>query len=265
MPKTYITIILLLSCCTAAEADTIRVGKVPYPDVTVVNTQKGRIYFLVPPGRKVDKPLATITFISIKRQDELNRAEKLREQGKFDLAVEAYDAALRDAPKHLAGLIRYRRLAALDKAGEISRATEDWLEIVEQSQAAAATLKLRPTKLAPKGSQLNAQAIALLEAKLKRVKSTIIPPILIDGRLVEDVRTPRSIAHADAINTLLLELYQREGLSKQAGRLAERIVSVGQQKAPPGEGPTKRDEHAAKRLNALEVLVSQGQADRVLK
>jgi len=241
-----IAISLLLTLPSAsASGDTITVKKLPYRGVRIFDVQKARIVFQVG-RRKLAKPLADVTEISIDGKEDFNGAEELLAAGKADEAVAAYDRAIKAESGWMVKLIRYRRLAALNRSGKIDRATEEWLKLVDASEAAPEALKIRPIRFAPRGSPANNSAIALLEAKLKRIKA--------------------DAAYLAAVRNLLLELYERQGRGERAAELAGKIAADGQGKIEPVKNTTgSPGPGAGQRLPALRILVEQGKARQVLQ
>jgi len=238
--------VIALGCATAG-ADWLKVGKLPYAGVRIADVEDGMIAFFAVGPRAVLKPLAEVRAIAIDGRNAFNQAEKLLSAGKAAQAVEYYDKALLGASGWYEKLIRYRRLVALDQARQVSKATEEWLVLLAESGGAPETVRLRPRRFPPPGDRLNAEAIALLEARARRVK---------DDKIA-----------AAAINELLLALYGHEGRQEKASVLAERIVSTRQSASAPATGPSGQKaavtEQAA-RLEAMAVLIGQGKPDQVL-
>ena len=242
MPKTIAIAILMITTCLVGRADTVQLGKLRYPNVQVVDASDGKITFMANRQRIV-KPAVQVSSVAVDGKGWLNRAEQLIWQGKAAEAVEQYDTAARMETGWLERLIRYRRLAAMDKASMVDRAVEEWLIIVDESQAVSETLELRPGNFAPKGSQQNATAIALLEIKAERVSNE---------------------AYVAAINDLLLTFYQHEGRKAKAASLAARITNSAESNAHSTAERFGSDREAT-RLEAMEILIDEGSAGQVLK
>ncbi len=241
MRRTVAITTLMITACVAARADTVQVGRLSYRGVQVRNAREGKVFFLIGRSRLLSKPLHAVTFLSIDGQGELNAAEELLMAGKAVEAVAAYDRALQSGVGWRAKLIRCRRLVGLGRTGMIYRATQEWLAVADESGAAPETLKLRPGAFAPKGSRQNADAIALLTAKRKRLRN--------------------SRTYLAAVDELLLDLYKHEGRSQAATKLAEEIAGRLDHGAA---APTRPANWPVSRLKALEVLIEQGKAEQAL-
>ena len=231
----------------SARADTIRIGKLPYPGVRIEGLEGQDVLFAVAGGRTLRKPLEEVAAIAVTGKDDLNKAEELLEANKPGEAVAAYDRAIQGESGWLERLIRFRRLAALGKSTNVDRAVEEWLNLLAEPGPTAFLLKLRPGVFGPKGSPQNAGAISLLEARKDAFK---------DNKAV-----------SGAIDDLLLALYQQEGKTEEAASLAGRIAAHSGPVAPvAGTGPAPAvDKAAGTQLRALEVLIGQGKAEEVLK
>ena len=165
------TILALLGiatiACGAAMADEITLGKLPYPNIQVMDVSNLRITYELS-GRSFDKPIRELTSVTIGGMRQLNQAEVLVKEGKFAEAVAEYDKADKSevAKPWQQRLIRYRRLAALSSARLIGRAVEDWLAVVDECATSRAAVAMAPGVPADRGSPENAKAIKLLEARL---------------------------------------------------------------------------------------------------
>jgi tetratricopeptide (TPR) repeat protein len=241
MRKLCVAFSATLIACVAAHADIVRVGRVPYTNVRIVNAAKGKLTFQFATGRRISKSVSDVTHLSIDGRPHFNRAEEFLVKNEITEAIAAYDEAMKGASDWYERLVRYRRLAALDRNELISRATEEWLFAASESQGAPEVLKLRPRHFPPKGSSANADAIALLEAKVRR----------------GDGDTP----YAATVNALLLELYQHEGRLEAAAKLAQLIAS-GAVASTTRPSP---HELAVAQFNAMKVLIDQGESEQVLK
>jgi tetratricopeptide (TPR) repeat protein len=183
----------------AARADQITIKNIPYTGVRLVGVSGGQIVYQLR-GREFQKPLAEVNAIDLGGQRDFNAAEKLMESGKAAQAVAAYDKAARSSTLQQwhKQLILYRRLQALDGAGLLGRAVQDWLAVVDDEGASLASLALAPSKLGQRGSAENAKAMELLEPRLDRAKGDF------QGR----------------IEGLLRRLYELEGLDDKAAMLS---------------------------------------------
>jgi tetratricopeptide (TPR) repeat protein len=171
MRKTLAIVGLTIIACGAAMADQVSIKNLPYPNVQVVDVGNCRITYEMA-GKTWDKPIRELTAINLDGARDLNAAEDLMKAGKAPDAVAMYDKADKAdtlKPWHKR-LIRYRRLPALDAAKMFGRAVADWLAIVDENALASPAVKMAPVNLAAKGSPENAQAIKLLEGRLKDAK-----------------------------------------------------------------------------------------------
>jgi tetratricopeptide (TPR) repeat protein len=186
--------------------------------------------------------------------DSFNEAEKLLAADKPAEAVKKYDQAIAKVSKGWQQrLVRYRRLAALDAAGEINRAVEEWMGLVEEHEASKASLAARPTNLAPKGSEDNRKAILLLEARLNKSDS---------------------VAHAyrRAMQDLLKDLYRRQGNAREAAKLieeAEKDHHARQEQAEKAKPKTSSrrpitDAALNRTMSDASTLIEQGKSDTSL-
>lgn len=253
MRTTTIILAGVLTAAAAGRADDVRIGKIPYAGATILGVQEGSITFRISTGKPITKPISEVSLIKIgqREAEEFNKAEDLLAKGKSGEAAAAYDAAEGKLATPWAGkLLRYRRLMALNGAGHVGRAVEEWLALAEQDQYAEATLALGPTTFAKQGSKENAQAIAALEAKLATLDNEKV--VL-------------------AFRQTLMKLYAAEGRSEDAANLAKLLA--GAAVAPPpknGDGPRETPStptlvNAGSVLNAVEVLLQQGAADKALE
>ena len=195
---------MILATAAAAAADNVTVKSTPYKRVTVTDVKDGEIFFRISRRRTVRKPISDVTAITIAGLDKFHMAQSLLKKGLFADAIKGLDELVRRAPAGWRNrLMRHWRLRALGESGQAGRWVQDWLWLVNASSNRDILLGLRPKKVGPRGSKDNAQAILLLEAKLKIVRD-------------KNWRT--------AIKTVLLDLYQREG-RKEAEALAKELLS----------------------------------------
>lgn len=234
-----ITAIVMLLLCQAAQADGVRIKKLMYSDVQVVDFANGELHFRGLGNNRIVKPIAEVTLVSIDGRPALNKAELLLADGKAADAAAAYNKATEATTGWLAELVQCRRLVALDRAGQIDKAAEQWLLLSGRDDGAWA-LKLRPTNLAPKGSGQNRSAIALLVQRRKQVA--------------------HKHSDATAIDALLMDLYQRQGRTSDAAAVAARIADLTQTAPATATRPAQTSEQ----LKAMAVLASQGQPGEVL-
>lgn len=238
----------LLAAATApAGADDVLVrGLPPYDAVRVTGVRDCEVVFRTASGSEIVKPMKDVEGLLIVGQSDFNQAEELLRQRKPADAVAAFDAAARKAQgPWMDKLVQMRRLAAIDRAGLMDRATEEWLLIVEANHASEKSLSLRPQGAGPRGSADNAKAIALLEKTLQRLP---------DG----------AGKYAAAVRELLMKLYAAEGRQEQATAMAQALaasgVAVPRGPDQPGSGPAAPPPPQTAQLDAAAFLIEQGKA-----
>ena len=212
---------VLLAAAGAAHADAVLLkGGLRYDRVTITDTTDGEIHFRVNGGRSTAKDLAKVAALEIPGDGRLNAAEKLVAQGKAKRAIPVYEAALKAASvRWKQRLIRYRLMAASEEAGDVGGAVRMWLEIVEASVVSPSALAARPRRLGPRGDAGHAQAIAALDAKLRKITDPTY------------VRTVRQ---------LLADLYEREGRLKEAQAIAVLLAGRSAATSPAVTAPRVR-------------------------
>ncbi|MFP4140390.1 MAG: tetratricopeptide repeat protein [Planctomycetota bacterium] len=217
-----------------ALGDEVNIGGLPRRG-TVIGADGFSVTLRLSGGREVKSNVAEVREITLSGRTSFNTAEGLYADGKYAEAIQAYQRAARQADqKWLRRLIRYRQYLAMNKAGRINQAVEEWLGLVEEHERDSAILKARPTEMGKKGSKDNDKAIRLLEAKLEREKSG---------------------AFADAIKQVLLDLYRREGRREDAARLAGRTLV---------EDDDKEDDQPSNGSDT-KPAVPRGDADKVIQ
>lgn len=231
--RTLLLAVVLLA--GVALGDEVNIGGLPRRG-TVIGADGFSVTLRLGGGREVSSNVAKVREITLTGRTAFNTAESLYADGKYAAAIQAYQRAARQVDqKWLGRLIRYRKYLAMDKAGQINQAVEEWLGLVEEHEGARAVLKARPTKMGKKGSKDNAKAIRLLEAKLQREKSG---------------------AFADAIKQVLLDLYRQEGRREDAARLAGGTLA---------EDDDGKDDDEPRNGSDTGPVVPRGDADKVLQ
>jgi tetratricopeptide (TPR) repeat protein len=199
MTRVYAAACLAAAALWAAPAagDTVKT-KLPYEQVVVTDVADGAIQFRAAGGSVLTKPISEVSYVEINNAEDLNKAEKLFQEGKTAQAVEAYAEAMKSALGWKRALLRYRLMAACESAGQIDQAVRVWMEFCDESTTPA-HLGLRPRKIAPAGNAANDKAIALLNDQIAKVKS---------GGYLREMRQ------------LLVDLYERQGKLEQAQAVA---------------------------------------------
>jgi len=188
-----------------ASGDEIKIGKLTYRDVKIVSSSNGQVMFKGLGDNNVSKPVRDIAFLMVDGEQAMNRAENLLLAGKSVEAARAYKQAESMVSDLLCELVKYRRLTALDRAGMIDEATDQWLMLMNKSPDTG-TASLRPVRLLPAGAEQNVRAINLLVAAREDAKAGTVKRCAIDD--------------------MLFELYRREGKSAHLAELANAMLAV---------------------------------------
>lgn len=259
MRTTRIIIICLVIGIGAAvvHADEVWLGRLPYRGATVTGVEDGQLVFQTRAGSTVRRAISEVTLIALEGRPDFNAAEKAFQAGQDAEALKAYRQALRSAQvAWLADLIAYRRLAAMERSGQIDKALQQWQAIYRASKGSAGALALMPRTLGPAGSQANANAIAVLTANRPEQDATDR-----DRQVTE----------------LLVKLYELEGreadLAREAARLAGTLMADDTDEDGPAVDTTNRGTPTpapggdlATRLKATETLVgAPGTAARAVE
>ena len=237
MKNVAIVVVGLVLTAAAARADEVRLSGLSYTNVTVTGVADGQIKFRTAAAEPT-KPLGKVSLVQITGRGRFNRAEELAAAGKFADAIYIYDELADASSGWFKDLVALRRLAALNAAGMIDRATRQWLALGEQTKAAPWAMSLRPTKLAKAGSKENDEAIRLIKAAL-------------------DKKPNESLANE--AQQLLLALYQAQKRSGEAQKLATTMVGSDEEEAS-AVAPNRLDAQ----LQAARALLAQGQAQQAL-
>jgi len=223
----------------AARADEVRLSTgISYGDVIVTGVADGKIKFRTA-ATEPAKPLGKVTLIQITGRGRFNKAESLAAAGKLAQAIDIYDELADASAGWFKDLVKLRRLATLNSTGRIDRATREWLMLVVQADRAPWALSLRPTKLAKPGAKQNDEAIGLLKAALNKDPSE---------------------SFANEARRLLLALYQAQGLTVEAQKLASTMAGTSEE-----DNSFVAADHLDAQLQAAQALLGQGQAQQALE
>ncbi len=242
-------LLIALTCPLTAQADSVKLTNgLTYEPVKIKNVTDGIIYYRMSTGTLIAKPLSSVALVTISRNEDFTRAEKLLVQGKYAQAEKLYRKAYKNAVRPwVKNLVEYRMLVLNQATGKIDKAVEYWLKMVDASNASIGSLALCPKKLAPAKSPANNRAIALLEKKLKTVKSK---------------------PYIQAILKLLIELYEREGQLEKARKIAIRLT--GKQHTQPvttrksGTGKPARPVSLEPQLRLARISFRSGHYDEAI-
>lgn len=222
----------------SAVADSIRVGKLRYNDVTVEDAYDGKLFFRT--GKMpVSKPLGEVDFITLQDQGDFNRAEMLRSSQDNVTALTAYTAAMeKDVPAWQKRLIRYRRLPLLNHQAMVDRAAVDWILLMLDSQESSPLRSFAPTNFPPKGTPSNAVAIRFLQSSLAGLNAS----------------------QKTAVQEVLVELCFLEGRVLEASEIAKEL-----EKNSPASRPASPVSLADARMDELQKWIEAGRAEEALE
>lgn len=242
--------LLPLMAAAPASPDTVKLTNgLVYDRVTIIAVAGGTIRFRTAAAQPT-KSLRDLALVKLTGEEGFNRAEELLAAGRYAEAAKAYSAAGKvTGTAWKRTLIRYRRMSAAEAAGAIDEAIRLWLVLADEARGVKGVLELRPRKLAPKASQANERAIALLNAKAARVKA-------------KPYRT--------AILEALVDVYERQGRLVEAqalqARLAGRTTRPGARNgggpSPGADGRPGASANAGLRLAGL--LLKRDQFEKVV-
>ncbi len=203
-----------LGVAARVSADDVWVGRpgrtaLKYSSVRIRGDVAGELAFSTQVGTPVSKPIEQIVRVHVDGQDVLNRAEELFEQGKHADAIAPYEKAISQIEKPwLKRYVTAKLTRCYDAAGRLADATRAWIETLEVWPTYAG--RLTPTKLGPKGSKVNQEALSALDAALK-------------GKLSPEAQT--------AVRKLHAAIQQTEG----GGAPAVPASAPGPDRTPPTE------------------------------
>lgn len=142
------------ACLSPVRADKIVFCTATYDDVQVIEVTKKWISFKPESGKIVDKPLKFLKSINVKNFPALNKAERLRAEGKKDEAIAAYKKGLRTLKsRKKKWLKKYHKLSDANK----TKAADVYLKMYS-SKWPKRLLKLRLEQLqAPNSSTATAE------------------------------------------------------------------------------------------------------------
>ncbi len=239
-----LTLAAVLTVAAQTCADSIKLTSgIMYDPVKIMGASDGMIRFLW--GKStLSKPVSKVAFINITDDGNFTKGENLLGQGKYAEAEKAYSSAQRTATKWKKTLIDYRLLAVSNAAGDIDKSTARWLKIVDDANASAGALSLRPKKLAPPKSKANDRAITLLNGKIKETKSD---------------------AYVKAIRELLVDLYERQGQLAKARAEAMKLAGKTPTSKPSNGTKTLPVGSANVQLRLASLSMKDGQFDEVIE
>jgi hypothetical protein len=196
----------LAAAASPARADRLIIAGIPYAQVRLTGVGNCRIIFNMPSGKSLSKSLLRVTMVDVTDLPLLGEAEQLMASGRAAEAVAVYGKAekaeIPPGKSWLKLLLAHRKLAAAKKAGVIFEATAAWLAVMDANNASVTAINLRPAAPAAK-SAANDRAIELLKSK---------------------ENSPNK-AYAAAASRLQIKLLNLQGRTKEAGRLAAKLVT----------------------------------------
>ncbi|MFW6066149.1 MAG: tetratricopeptide repeat protein [Planctomycetota bacterium] len=239
-----LVLLLVLPASVAANADEVRVGRLPYSGVTVTDFAGGELTFRTS-GREITRSLSEVNRIELDGRGQFNRAEEFLADDRYGEAVQAYRGAEESAGSAWLGrLISCRLIAAFDGAGRFDDAVQQWVSAVSANDHAEEVLNMRPSNIPEKGDAANSRAIDLLEIRVDRVEND---------------------AFRRSIRELLLELYRREDRHEQAAELAEQLGERPEQPREESQAPRTAQREQSGGLGDIRGLLEQGDPDKALQ
>ena len=246
MPVIAAALLLLINCAPVWADEIISQSGMKYSSTQVLGIFNGALRWQDSYGNVQNMPLERVGVITLSAGADFNYAEQFMSLRKFTEAVAAYDQTMSKAANPSAQrLVRYRRLQALDQAGQTDRAVEDWLTTLSETGDSDRAMALRPRNLAPKGSSRNAKAIELLETALAG---------------------PYQVNAEKPIKQLLVELYTRQGRADKVDALriepAASQAANGDTSQPTASAPAGASGDAL--IKAAGNLIENHQPDKAL-
>ena len=181
----------------AVRADVVvTAGQGSAPNVRIIGLRNGQLFFRLPEGREVSRPINAITYLQVTDWVLFNLAEKQRRGGHLRQATNSYEKVLdgllgtageRDTPLVAGGsggdertgpgqsalsaderalLVQCRLLRAYDELGRFDRAVGLYLAVIERMPTVVKTM--RPAKLPGPNSTFLTSALAEVNAAIER-------------------------------------------------------------------------------------------------
>ncbi len=231
--RTPACFLVMTAACTWGQsvvADVIAVeGRPMAVGVTVLELKEGNLFYRLPSGREVNRPIEQLKYMQMTGWDEFNAAEKLRQSGKWRGAAAAYEQILASAPG-MAGrldrglLVRCRLIGAYDEEGMFDKAVSAYLEVVDRMPAVA--MALRPKRIPAAASTFLATAAAAIDAFLATRRGTPVGVAVAEWRFnwpdAAGRAKPESSPASAAVMKVKSELTEAEGLIA-AGRFDDAL------------------------------------------
>jgi len=145
--------------------------------ITVQEIRDGSLFYKLPSGRQMDRPIDQIRYLQITGWDVFNQAEKHRLSGNWRGAAFGYEQAIAanasaegDGTLDRVLLARCRLIGALDEEGRFDKAVAAYLEVLDRMPAVVDSL--RPKKTPPAGSTFLPAAAEAVDAFLATRRGT---------------------------------------------------------------------------------------------
>lgn len=229
-PACFLVMMAAWAWVPSAPADVIAVeGRPMAVGVTVLDLKEGNLFYRLPSGREVNRPIEQVKYMQMTGWDEFNAAEKLRQSGQWRDAVAAYEQVLASVPGMTGRLDRgllvcCRLVGAFDEEGMFDRAVAMYLGVVERMPAVATTL--RPKRIPAAGSTFLATAAAAVDAFLSTRRGTPVGAAVAEWRFswpdVAGRVKPESSPENAAVMKVKSELTEAERLIA-AGRFDDAL------------------------------------------
>jgi len=183
-----LAMMLLVGFGSPLRADLVAVeGRPMVVGVQILELKEARLYYRLPAGREVSRPIADVKFLQITGWPGFNEAETRQRSGELRQAAAGYERVLAELEaSNAAGkldralLVRCRLLRIYDAQGRFDRAVTLYLDVLERMPTALEAL--RPTRLPAAGSSFLPVAWAAIDTAIQRHRGTQVSESLAKWR-----------------------------------------------------------------------------------
>jgi len=228
-----LAMMMLVGLASPVRADLVAVeGRPMAVGVKVMELKEGLLYYRLPAGRVVSRPIGDVKFLQIIGWQAFNEAEKQQRSGELRQAAAGYEQVLLEPEASSAVdkldralLVRCRLLRVYDKLGRFDRAVSLYLDVVERMPTALETL--RPTRLPAAGSSFLPPASAAVDTAIQRHRGTKVSESLAKWRATWP---GQGGDHAESLNAPATTPAEPENIRQLRAQLAdiEALVSANQ-------------------------------------
>ncbi len=164
---------LIVGLSTTAHADQVIVHGVNHTNTKVVGLDQGKLQFRLADGRTLAVWIDEVQLILVDRGgifDDFNQAEQFLHDGDALKAIVRYERTLRLTQEFWADLIACRLAAAHDRAGQIDRAAQYFIRIVNgEFSGMAPAARLYPMNIPDKRDGRVARAVDMLAEESRKL------------------------------------------------------------------------------------------------